>query len=329
MSTVADPPVREHLSSHPLLRTEDLDEARHCVAQKFCDHRLEVKRRGSPLSVRHNHVAGQNVSINYLHYGTDVTIDPGMLGSFYLLQIPLSGHARVHHRGDEVMAGSETATLLNPDRDTRMHWQSGCRKLLLQVDKAHLDRVAKELVGAELPGPVRFNADVDLTKHNGHQLRRMVVSCANAIDQGHLFQTHLRGGDLRVEYDLAHALLTLQNSNISHIIDRSDHHAMPKTIRAAVEYIHANLSEPIHLEQIARSAGMNMRTLQKGFQRVFGKTPMQVLRNARLDAAHYQLTARQEKPSVTAVAFSNGFSHLGRFSRDYKDRFGHSPSKMH
>jgi AraC-like DNA-binding protein len=72
---------------------------------------------------------------------------------------------------------------------------------------------------------------------------------------------------------------------------------------------------------------MNVRTLQKGFQRAFGKSPMKVLHEARLDAAHYDLTARRDPPSVTDAAYQNGFSHLGRFSRDYKARFGHLPSE--
>ncbi|MBW4709060.1 AraC family transcriptional regulator [Roseobacter sp. YSTF-M11] len=288
-----------------------------------------MDRRETPLAVQHNHVAGENVSVNYLHYGADVTIDPGMLGSFYLLQIPLSGKALIHHRGDVVAAGSDKATLLNPDRETRMHWRGDCQKLLLQVSREHLNAVATGLIGAPLPGPIRFDTEVDLTTPNGSELKRMVVSCARAIDAGDLFQGLSAASDMRVETDLALALLTLQANNVSHIIDRSDGGATPRGLRLAVEYIHGNLTEPLSLQQIATHAQMNVRTLQKGFRRRFGVTPMQFVRNARLDAAHYQLTSRRDPPTVTTVAFGNGFSHLGRFSRDYKARFGRLPSKMH
>ncbi|HID66904.1 MAG TPA: AraC family transcriptional regulator [Roseibacterium sp.] len=325
----ATPARSQYLSSHPLLRTGDLDEARHCVAQKFCDHRLEVTHRDTALSVQHNHVAGKNVSVNYMQYGADVTIDPGMLGSFYLLQIPLSGHALIRHRGEEVAASACTATLLNPDRETLMHWQGNCRKSLLQINTSHLTQIATSLIGAPPPGPIRFETAVDLTTQKGRALRQMVVSCARAAEAGALFGGSRRGADLRVENDLAHALLTLQDSNISHIIERADAGATPSGLRQAVDYIHANLTEPLSLCDIARAAQMNVRTLQKGFKRRFGLTPMQFLRNTRLDAAHYQLTARRDPPSVTSAAFENGFSHLGRFSRDYKGRFGHSPSGLH
>ncbi|WP_186399971.1 AraC family transcriptional regulator [Stappia sp. P2PMeth1] len=320
-------PAREYFARHPLLRTSDLDEARHRVSQKLCDHRLELGDRRASLSVRHNAVQGRNLSLNYLSYGTEVTVEPGLLESFYLLHIPLSGRTRIQHRGEDMTATpAVAAAVLNPDRPARLHWGEDTSKILVQIDRAHLEEVARDLVGAPLPGPVRFDMTVDLASPQGRQLHRVVAACLEAAEGGHLFQRPLGGRDLRAEHDLAHALLTLQRSNISHIIERADGQARPRAIRLALDYIHANLAEPITLADIARAAGINVRTLQKGFQRVFGLSPMQVLRNARLDTAHYQLIAHRDAPSVTEAAFSCGFSHLGRFSRDYKQRFGHSPS---
>ncbi|MES0864274.1 AraC family transcriptional regulator [Ruegeria sp. SCPT10] len=315
------------LNRFPLFQTGDLDEARSCVAQKFCDHRLEQLGRCRTLAVTHNHVAGREVSLNYLHYGADVQIDPGLLRSFYLLQIPLSGHSNVIHRGEEVLSDASIATLLNPDRETQMTWQGECRKLILQISKSHLQAVAESLSGAPLPGPVRFDTRVDLRSANGIRLKRIVQACAAATDRGDLSLGDGNGTDLKVEMDLAQALLTLQRSNISHILDKADTGPTPRALRLAVEYIHANLAEPITLNDIATVAGVNVRTLQKGFRQRYDLTPMQYLRNARLDAAHYQLIVRQNEPSVTQAAFGNGFSHLGRFSRDYKRRFGVLPSQ--
>ncbi|MAA96771.1 MAG: AraC family transcriptional regulator [Stappia sp.] len=320
-------PQREYFAGHPVLRTSDLDEARHRIGQTFCDHRLDVHGSRADLAVRHNAVRGLDMSINYLAYGPRVTVDPGLLGSFYLFHIPLAGQARVRHRGEEMTATPARAAILNPDRTARLDWGEGCSKLLLQIDRVHLEKVARALVGAPLPGPIRFDMSVDLTSDAGRRLHRIVTACAEAVENGELFRQPLGGSDLRAEYDLAHALLTLQPSNVSHIIERADHQARPRTIRLALDYIHANLGEPITLADIAAAAGINVRTLQKGFQRLFGLTPMQVLRNARLDAAHYQLIVHKDPPSVSEAAWSCGFSHLGRFSRDYKERFGHSPSE--
>ncbi len=322
-----DAQTTEYLANYPLLRTNDLDEARHCVTEKFCDHALDKSSRFDDLAVRHNHVAGQHVSVNYLHYGADVQIDPGMLEDFYLLQVPLSGAAFVRHRGKEIVASTQTATLLNPDRETQMQWRGDCRKLMLQIDKTYLHDVAQGLLGSPPPGTIRFDPVVDLTTTSGQHVRPVLERVARLAEERALFSGSNNSQDLWVEAELASTLLTHQSSNISHILHRADHHVLPSDLRRAQAFIYANTGEPIRLVDIATSADMNVRTLQKGFQRAFGKSPMKVLHEARLDAAHYDLTARRDPPSVTDAAYQNGFSHLGRFSRDYKARFGHLPSE--
>ena len=315
------------LAQHSVLKTVDPDRARHCVSQKFCDHKLDISDSGKALSLNYNHVAGQNVSVNYLHYGANVTIDPGMLCSFYLLQIPLSGNARVQHRGEDVVAGVKTATVLNPDRPTKMQWQTNCRKLLLQIDKSHLDLVAETLTGAPLPGPVRFRTGVDLNSQNGAALKRLIMNCVSTVEHGQAFQGKINASDLQIEFDLASALLMLQQSNVSHIVHAPCGGATTRSLKLAMDYIHANLHEAISLSDIALHAEVSMRMLQKGFSRRYGLTPMRYLKNARLDVARYQLMARQNTPPVTLVAFNSGFSHLGRFAQEYKERFGCSPNE--
>jgi AraC-like DNA-binding protein len=315
------------LQAHPILQTTDLCEARDVVGRAFCDHRLDLRRRGARLDARHNHVGGRHVSLNALGYGAEVEIDPGELGRFYLLQIPLEGSARVAHRGEEVDASARRATILNPDRETRMIWSEDCRKLLLQVDRAHLERVAEELLGGPLPGPVRFAPAVDLESPAGRELRARVLAAARAVDRGDLWcgRAGLREG--RAERDLAESLLTLQPSNISHAFWRRERPMLPRDLRRAVEFMHAHYPEPLRLDTIAAHCGLCPRALQIGFRKAFGLSPMQYLRQVRLDAAHYRLSRRRDPERVGDVAHACGFSHLGRFAQDYRARFGESPGR--
>ncbi|MEH6646966.1 AraC family transcriptional regulator [Sulfitobacter sp.] len=316
-----------YFSNYSVLRTSDLEEARTRVSQKFCDHRLDLADRTARLSVAHNAVRGTHLSVNYLSYGAEVMVDPGYLGAFYLFQIPLSGKALIRHRGDEITAHARAGTLLNPDRPTRLHWDAECSQLLFQIDRTHLETVASALTGAPLPGPVRFDMSVDFSTSNGQKIHRSFMACAKAVERGVLFQRPLSSLDAQVEFDLVQTLLTQQNSNISHIITRADTAARPRDIRRALDYMHAKLGEPITITDIAQAADVNIRTLQKSFRQTLGLTPMQVLRNARLDTAHYLLMARCNTPSVSDTAYSTGFSHLGRFSSYYRGRFGHRPSE--
>lgn len=313
------------LSGFPILRTEDLSEAREVVGQAFCDHRLDI-RHGSRLRVSHDHISGTEVSLNALGYGAEVEIDPGQLQHFYLLQFPLSGAARILHRGETIEACADMATILNPDRDTRMTWGEGCQKLLLQVNRGHLERVAQDLIGSELPGAVRFDPRVDLTRAGGQRLLQRVVAAARAATDGDLWRDGAGLNETWAERELATVLLENQPSNVSHMLWRTRRAPTSREMRRAIDFLHENMSEPLRVEDIAREAGLNVRSLQLGFKAAFGMSPMRYLRDIRLDEARYRLSRRQNRESVTEVAYSVGFSHLGRFSQDYRARFGVSPS---
>ncbi|MGB5326861.1 MAG: helix-turn-helix domain-containing protein, partial [Gammaproteobacteria bacterium] len=58
----------------------------------------------------------------------------------------------------------------------------------------------------------------------------------------------------------------------------------------------------------------------------FGVTVTDYLKTMRLDAAYRDLiAAHPSRDTVTAIALSNGHSHLGRFSSEFQERFGQLP----
>ncbi|XAT59623.1 helix-turn-helix domain-containing protein [Rhodobacteraceae bacterium Araon29] len=315
----------ELLSSYPVLRTNDLNHARNTIAARYCDHRLDLVR-GLRLNVRHNHVRGAQISLNLLSYGGDVRVDPGESRDFHLLQIPIAGAAEVRHRSEVIDINSALGAILNPDRPACIRWDAACIQLMVQIDSEFMSQVAAEEIGAPLPGPIRFDPAVNLTINGGRQLKRLAVIAARSVEGGALPMAKKTLGGLAIEREIARQVLTLQPSNISHLLDNPVRTATSPQIRRAIDFIHSNYFEDIKLEDIANASGAHTRTLQVGFQKSMGIAPITYLRNMRLDLARYRLCRRLHRETVTEVAYSCGFSHLGRFSRDYRSRFGHSPS---
>ena len=90
----------------------------------------------------------------------------------------------------------------------------------------------------------------------------------------------------------------------------------------------AHLSAPVSLAEVAEASGVCVRTLSRAFRKRHGLGPMGFLRHRRLEAArHDLLVAERDGMSVTEVALSYGFRHLGRFAVDYRQAFGESPSE--
>ena len=96
--------------------------------------------------------------------------------------------------------------------------------------------------------------------------------------------------------------------------------------KRAQEFIEESYREAIRMEDLCRVTGFGARALQRSFREYFDLTITGYLKVVRLGAAHRELAAAQpSKNSVAAIAHRNGFRHLGRFSVEFRERFGESP----
>jgi AraC-like DNA-binding protein len=101
-----------------------------------------------------------------------------------------------------------------------------------------------------------------------------------------------------------------------------------RVAKDARDYMEMNFQMPVHLEELCKHTGVGVRTLQRCFREYFEHTITDYLKTVRLDAAYRELAGGDSRETnVTEVALSNGFTHLGRFSVDYRTRFGESPSE--
>src|SRR3569623_147695 len=131
MNTRSSGTVR--LADFTRVTTADVDEAAEQIGRIFCPHDLKpAQARASGFSARHNCAVFDGFSINYVAYGGSVTIDPGCLDRFFLVQIPLAGTARIRAGTRELDTAPErTASLLSPTIPTRMSWTESAQAILL------------------------------------------------------------------------------------------------------------------------------------------------------------------------------------------------------
>ncbi|SBO43682.1 helix-turn-helix domain-containing protein [Cyanobium sp. NIES-981] len=94
-----------------------------------------------------------------------------------------------------------------------------------------------------------------------------------------------------------------------------------------LEWMDAHHDQPITLTQLAQRSGDSVRTLQYRFQRQVGCSPMQWLRQRRLEAARADIGRAGQEDSVAAIARRHGFHHLAGFSTAFQRRYGLLPSE--
>ena len=97
-------------------------------------------------------------------------------------------------------------------------------------------------------------------------------------------------------------------------------------IRTAIDFIHSKLREPIGVDDMARAAGLTRFVFLRQFKAQTGTTPYRYLLERRLDCARELLLQRES--SVLSVALELEFKDPGRFSRAFRERFGHAPSQL-
>ena len=95
-----------------------------------------------------------------------------------------------------------------------------------------------------------------------------------------------------------------------------------------IDYILANLGEPLNLTNLENHSHYSRRTLQYVFRDRFGCTPSQWIRKQRLEMAHHRLQNPQPRDSVSEVAFACGYRSMSLFSLDFQQHYHIKPSHL-
>jgi len=318
----------ERLADFARVTTDDVDEAAEQIGRIFCPHDLAPARpRAAGFSARHNCAAFSGFSINYVAYGGSVGIDPGCLERFFLVQVPLSGAARIRAGACELEASpGRTASLLSPTIPTRMMW-SDCAQAILLLDRRMVEQRAAALAG-RAAGPVEFDPAIDLDTPAGRglqaSLNELMLLAERLGPSGRL--SPLAMADWRET--LLDLLLNGQRHGLSDAIRTFSGRAerLPRALRAARDHLQDNAGEPLDLAQLACVSGIGIRALQLGFRRHFGLSISEMLLDMRLASLQARLAQAAPDASITGIAFDLGFTHLGRMAGAYRDKFGETPS---
>lgn len=311
-------PARQFFASR------DLSETCSMVARVMKPHELGVASGGHRVEARMYHAPLGEVSLSRLCYGADVNIDPGPLGDFFLLMMPLSGHAHVECGSDAVDACHDLAGIASPHLPLKMRWSADNEQLMVRIARPFLERMLAAQRGQPVERPIEFRVGFEWRSSAAWQcVMRFLVDCAECGLQPGEHKLMLA----HVEELVATTLLAEQPHNYRDEPLPRRSAVLPRHVRRVQEYLRAHAHEPVSAAQLAEVAGCSLRGLYAGFQEFCNVSPMQYLRDLRLDLVRADLVAGGVSTNVSGVALRWGFAHLGRFSAEYKAKFGEHPSE--
>ena len=102
----------------------------------------------------------------------------------------------------------------------------------------------------------------------------------------------------------------------------------PSYIMRATDFMRAKADCPLTLQEISDAADISVRALHYGFKQFLGMSPMEYLRQIRLEGAYGDLMNAPEAVSIADIARKWGFVTLRRFAMHCKRSYGRTPSEI-
>lgn len=311
-----------------LFRTEAYTrgEFNHYVGEKMRGYLFNPCGNSEQLQFFHSEVKLNNMSIDLIQVNTDrgFIIRKYDCDSIYAVQFPLEGIGEVKSGKRENYLRPGQCLIVNPSQLVQKHWQRSLLQVMLRISRSALERVLMEELEIDLRVPLEFDEFV-INNTIGHEFPRLIESVWRDYYADQMFQNKRIVGHL--ERTIMLTLLAGTPHNYRTQFDSVTHTA-PFYVKRAEEFMHEHLCVDITTLKLVEAAGVSERSLYYGFKRWRNTTPMSYLRRIRLERARKDLqNAGREGRSITDVAMSLGYTHLSRFSKDYKARFGETPSE--
>ncbi|PZU60638.1 MAG: hypothetical protein DI547_03300 [Sphingobium sp.] len=307
-------------------QSANLDDFRRYMSSSYCEHRIYRKGGGKAVDARHHRAPLKTMSLNYLQYGADVEIYPGFFETFYMIEMPVTGWTELEHCRQTIRNQCGTAAIISPTERVSSTWSADCGQRMVKISRTALESRLCEMIGRAVTDPLVFDPHIDFGSRDG----RSIELLCNFLFEQHQMDPGLMG-DLRVSQELERALMTTllvaQPHNYSELLRINGVGVLPRHVRKAIEYIEQNLQEEIPMKSLIAVSNVSARALYTGFERFVGAPPQVYIRNRRLEGAYQRLLSADTSETVSDIATQWGFSHLGRFSADYKRRFGELPSE--
>lgn len=299
--------------------TDDLDEASEFIRRNFGDHSRVPHGRGRlGLEMLASVAAGS--AAGAVRLGIPTTLRASARGVAVHLPLGDGGEYRIGRR--RLVASPDVAVVLAPGHDYTVLTPGRVTTLAIMLDRS----VLSSELDARLPGrTARVRADsieLPLSPVERVRFRALIAQHLSAAGPG---------PEARRREDMEGVERALASWLADRLVHASGLVALSPSGLAVAErvegWIRGHVERPISLEQLSARAGVSRRMLQKACRARWGQTPLELVLSRRLDAVRARLTGHRPPRTVTEAAVRGGFTHLGRFSKLYRQAFGESPSE--
>lgn len=315
------------LATHNLLHNGNIRDVINVGNQLFWQNRCESGDPGGLIKAQFNGLNLGPISIVYLTFGADVTIEPVCNEQHFIVQTTLSGQSTTQNGRRVVLTKPSDIAVIDASLPTKIHFKQGCAHLVLKIDRGLINLKLQALLQQEINQPVTFDL---LTQPNDAckkaWMETMNFLCSfydkpspQILQNQHLLNSHI---------DMAACtLISSQPHNYSERLNIDQLSAAPRHVRRVCEFIDANIKGVISMNELCEVSKTTERTLQNAFRKYMGQTPTTFIQSRRLHHLHQALKNAKGYTNVSRIMWEHGINNPGRWAQLYFKRYGCYPSE--
>jgi AraC-like DNA-binding protein len=265
------------------------------------------------------------VTLSELIVGSDMSLNCGELCDTYRVIVLQAGRTESVFRGIPVPAGPGTAAVYAPEGVGATRWTAGSRMICFKIDRSAVEDALSDLLGRPVTSGLDFTPIMPTEAATRSWINMLTLFKEQLFQPYSLLNQPLVG--MPFADSLVRGFLLAADHSYRSALTGDEQLAAPRTVRLAVDIIEAEAHLPLTVSSIAARCHASVRSLQHGFRRYIGVSPMEYLREVRLRRAHQSLLASdQSATSVASVAYQWGFKNLGRFAAAHTARYDEPPA---
>jgi len=293
----------------------------------FLPHSLNPIGRSDRFSLVYKTRDFGALQLHTVSYAEEMLVRTPPFESFYCIHFSAAGECEYRQQKGSHVVDSNYVYISGASHAFEQHMSPNYKQVTLKVGKQALERFLASELGKTLDEPLCFETAPVKVNAEVLSFLNQLTNYYQLISGGLFIQgrSHVANN---FENAIIAMLFSIFPNNYTQEYYRNTQDLKPYFIRRAEKFIVSNGLDSISLEDIIAASGVSRRSLHHGFRQYLNITPMKYLKMHRLRTVHeILLHGKAEGVTITQIASDCGFTHMGKFSQDYKALFGETPSE--
>lgn len=276
------------------------------------------------LDFLHEGVRVGETTFGNIQYATLANIKIDNLKNCYIFNVPFSGTQEIKLNSSTIYSTNEVAAIFSPNQPFSMTLEPLCQKRMIRLSKEKVESHLSQLLGYKLTQPLIFDIQAPMQGaikkwfNLATSFKDFLLDDYTFLDFQNIWNSF--------EKNLISILLNSQPHNYSLELERRLS-GKPSYLNYLEIVFRENLAQPVTLNELEKMLGVSREKLYHDFNLYYGQSPVAYLRNLRFEESYKRLKNIKPWENVSSIAMDCGFQQLGRFSQEYKNRFGELPSE--